>query len=291
MRPSFVNEMVAMRFLVLIILLFSGGSLYAQSLGFSSVDGLADHDFFEAFSVGDAVYIYRNSRLPEPENAIAELSKIISVDRAAIHGAPSKSDRAIINQMMGFETELSVQSVCATDFGEGGFLWRVEHRISPAVGGTTGAWPHFVLYVNPDGSAIQPDRYLCSRRMVASDTALFSVLSFEDLSTGTGRPAIDGEDALRIGRETIEAICSKASKQGLSIKTRFHDQRLTDVPIGTKNTGDIHYCRVWQVRFMLADGASFELFDNDPIVVWVTADGFASELSLEKWRARNRRTK
>ena len=62
-------------------------------------------------------------------------------------------------------------------------------------------------------------------------------------------------------------------------------KKLVAYPIKTANTGKSETCNVWQVRFLLADDVAFELFDDSPIVVWVTSSGRISRLSLDSWNA------
>ncbi len=273
------------------LLVLFAPTLYSQDLASRQIDGLFDADFFDGFATGDAVYIYRTPGLPAHENAVDDLTKMLPVDRAALHGVPGRLNDELIGAMLGMRTTTSLTSVAAENFGDSGFLWKVVNEIHPVHGGSTGVWPRFVRYVNPDGSLIEPEKYLCSRKLVSEDTELFSVISFDDLSIISDGPEIDGEEALLIARKSIDKICTEALKQKTELRIRFHDQRLVAIPIKTKNAAETNYRAMWQVRYMLADHASYELFDNDPIVVWVTSDGFASTLSIDEWHAKNRRTK
>lgn len=266
-------------------------TLFSQDFASRQIDGLVDADFFDGFATGDAVYIYRTSGLPAHENAVDDLTKMLPVDRAALHGVPGRLNCELIDAMLGMKTTTSLTSIAVENFGDSGFLWKVVHNISPAHGGSTGVWPRFVRYVKPDGSLIKPEAYLCSQKLVFENTRLFSVMSFDDLSIISDEPEIDGEDALRIARESIDKICAEALDEDIDIQTRYHDQRLVGIPIKAKNANETIHRPMWQVRFMLADHASYELFDDDPIVVWITSDGFASTLSLGEWHAKNRRTK
>jgi len=277
--------------LAILFLLLATPTLFSQDLASRQINGLLDVDFFDAFSVGDTVYIYRTSGLPALKNAVNDLTKLITVDRAALHGVPGKIDCELMDVMLELKTRTSLHSVAAEIFGNSGFLWKVVHEIGPAHIGSTGVWPKFVSYVNPDGSLIKPEKYICSGKLVAEDTHLFSVISFDDLSMISDGPEIDGEDALRIGRESIEKLCTEALKQNIVIRTRYHDQRLVGIPIKTKNAGETNYRQMWRVRFILADHVSYELLDSDPVVVWITTDGCASTLSINEWHAKNRRTK
>jgi hypothetical protein len=140
--------------------------------------------------------------------------------------------------------------------------------------------------VNADGSLILPSRYLFSQKKVGPETRLYSVLPFVELETSSSNlNRIDGEDALRLAKEELDSLFKKADELDVAIKTRFHDQKLVAYPIKTVNTGKSETCNVWQVRFLLSDDVAFELFDDSPIVVWVTSSGRISRLSLDSWNA------
>lgn len=289
---SHSSQRKIMRSLISILLIvLLAPTLFSQDLISPQMDGLFDKDVFDGFATGDAVYVYRAVKLPANEKAVKDLTKMLPVDRAALHGVPGKLQDELTDAMLGMETTTSLQSVSAESYGDLGFLWKVVYDIRPAQGGATGVWPSFIRYVKPDGSLINPETYICSRKLVAEDTPLFSVMSFDDLSIDSDSPQIDGEEALRIARESIEKICAAALVENLKIKTRFHDQGIVKIPIKGKKPNETILRPMWQVRFMLADHASYELFDCDPIIVWITSDGFASTLSLNEWHAKNRRTK
>lgn len=278
--------------MLLAIVLTCGDALFAQGLHSPQIDGLADADYFDAFCIGNVAHIFWNSSLPESGNAVTNLAKLIAVDRAAIHSAPDSSTRALIDLMFGYETRFSEESVSAVNYGDSGYIWRVERSVSPAMGGSTGCPPKYLSYVNADGSLIIPSRFLFGQKQVGPETKLYSVLSFANLeSSSSTKDTIDGEDALRLAKAELDSLGTEAAELNISLKTRFHDQKLVDYPIKTTNTGKNKTCNVWQVRFLLADKASFELFDNSPIVVWVTTSGLVSKLSLESWEAKTCRTK
>jgi hypothetical protein len=278
-------------FLAIALLVLLAPTIFSQDLASRQLDGLLDKDYFDGFATGDVVYIYRTSGLPLREKAVEDLAKMLPVDRAALHGVPGGLNDALIDLMLGMQTTKSLASVAAENFGDSGFLWKVVYDIFPAQGGATGVWPRFVRYVKPDGSLVEPEKYLCSRKLVSEGSELFSVMSFNDLSIVSDGPEVDGEEALLIARKSIDKLSAIASQQNIELRIRFHDQRLLEIPVKAENSGEINYRSMWQVRFMLANPVSYELFDNDPIVVWVTSDGFASTLSIGGWHAKSRRTK
>jgi hypothetical protein len=268
------------------IVLTGGDALFGQGLHSGQIDGLADSDYFDAFCIGNVAHIFCNSSLPESGKAVTNLAKIIAVDRAAIHSAPDSSTRALIDLMFDFRTKFSEESVSAVNYGDSGYIWRVERSVSPAMGGSTGVPPKYLSYVNADGALIIPSKYLFGQKRVGPETKLYSVLSFADFENSSStKSTIDGEEALRLAKADLDSLCKEAEELNFTLKTRFHDQKLISYPIKTLNTGKDETCNVWQVRFLVANNASFELFDSSPIIVWVTYSGKVSKLSLNSWNA------
>ncbi len=143
-------------------------------------------------------------RYLQTKKRLNDLTKMLPVDRCCTSWRTWETPRRINGCHAGMEMTTSLQSVSAESFGDLGFLWKVVYDIRPAQGGATGVWPRFIRYVKPDGSLINPEHNICSRKLVAEDIPLFSVMSFDDLSIDSDSPQIDGEEALRIARESIE---------------------------------------------------------------------------------------
>lgn len=272
--------------MLLAFALSCGKESFSQESQSGKIDGLVETDYFDAFCIGSVAHVFWNTSLPDTRSAVEELSKIISVDRAAIHSAPDESNRSLINLMFGYETRFSEEAISAVNYGDSGYIWKIERSVFPAMGGSTGVPPRYLSYVNADGSLIFPSRYLFSKKKVGPETQLYSVLPFAELETSSSNVnRIDGEDALRLAKEGLDSLIKKADESDVAIMTRFHDQKLVAYPIKTAITGKSETCNVWQVRFLLADDVAFELFDDSPIVVWVTSSGRISRLSLDSWNA------
>jgi hypothetical protein len=81
------------------------------------IDSLSEKDVLDAFAVGNAVFVYRYSQLPSNGNAVSDLSKIIPVHRAKIHGRPDQDVSSLIDRMLGHPHQLNVKKLSAIDYG------------------------------------------------------------------------------------------------------------------------------------------------------------------------------
>ncbi len=250
------------------------------------LDDVSDRDVFDGFVIGNVAYLFRDSELPGSDNAVFSLAKLIGVDRAAIHGAPDQSEQELINQSHDWEMQTSVSQLAAINFGGSGFIWKVEHEISPVRGGSTGLPPTFLAYVKGDGSVIKADRFLLSCANLHHGSRIYSILSFEDLThKSRDTPLLDGENVLELARAAVNSFCTEALKDKLAVQFRFHDQTLLQIPVRVRNTGEIVSYDIWRVQFTISEDTT----RSTPIALWVTKDGLVSNLSLDSWDATNRR--
>jgi len=64
---------------------------------------------------------------------------------------------------------------------------------------------------------------------------------------------------------------------------RFRDQRLVEVPIGLRSTGEPDRRALWEVNFVEARHEGKAILEVRPLVIWVTTDGRTAELSVDRW--------
>ena len=86
---------------------------------------LADVDVLDAFPIGDVVFVHRGSGLPSDEKAVTDLSKIIPVNRAEIHGRPGQAVLMLIDQVLGDPHALHVKNLSAINYASSGYVWKV----------------------------------------------------------------------------------------------------------------------------------------------------------------------
>lgn len=271
-------------------LLLNAEVLVAQESQRFSIKGLDRTEMIDGFEISGVVYIYHNSALPKADYAARDLSQLIPVDRAAIHGSPDASERALIELFYESEVEFEIESVSARRCNGSRYIWRVESSVSRSffACGYGDNSAKYIGYVNADGSLIEPSRYIVNHSRVGNNSLVYSTLSFAELTKQKAKePRVDGEEALRIARAKLDAFSAEASKSDVQIKTRFHDQQRLEIPIRMKNTGDQETSAVWKVRFL----PNYIMESDDPfyncIVVWVTDGGVTSELSLNSWQAKD----
>ena len=265
--------------------------LFAQSYQSFELEGLDRSDIFDGFGISGVAYVFQTSALPLRDNAASDLLQLIPVDRAAIHGLPDESERALIDMFYESEVEFEVESVSAQKYYGSGFVWRVQCSVFPSgLGGFTGAPCKYVGYVNADGSLIEPARYLVSRSNIGNDSKVYSTLSFTDLTKPkTDKVRIDGEEALLLARKKLETFCAEAANKDINLKTRLHDQKLLEIPTRTKNSGALQTTAFWKVRFLPNYNLDSEDRVNNSIDVWVADNGVVSELSLNSWQAKEKK--
>ncbi len=73
---------------------------------------LRQTDVLDAQSFGNLVYIFRESSLPQGDGIVSDLSKILPVHRAALHGEPSSAERELIQNFL-FPCDFNLVSVTA----------------------------------------------------------------------------------------------------------------------------------------------------------------------------------
>jgi hypothetical protein len=265
--------------------------LFAQSYQSFELEGLDRSDIFDGFGISGVAYVFQTSALPPRDNTANDLSQMIPVNRAAIHGLPDESERALIEMFYESEVEFEVESVSAQKHYGSGFVWRVQCSVFPSgFGGLTGAPYKYIGYVNADGSLIEPVRYLVSRSDIGNDSKVYSTLSFAELTKPkTDKVRIDGEEALRLARTKLETFCAEAANKDINLKARLHDQQLLDIPTRTENSGALQTTSVWKVRFLPNYNLDSEDRVNNSINMWVVDNGVVSELSLNSWQAKDKK--
>lgn len=106
-----VNEMLR---------LFRGARDFQKKLSGS----LINPDVFDSFEIENVVFVNLVSDLPSADEAVTDLSKMISVDRAAIHAKPGPEIESLIELMLHRPHEPFLDEVCLSKHGESGFLWK-----------------------------------------------------------------------------------------------------------------------------------------------------------------------
>jgi hypothetical protein len=279
--------------LVAVVLLACPGVCAAQDFWVTRTDSLADEDVLDAFPIGNVVFVYRNTALPSADKAVRDLSKIISVDRAGVHGKPSDEDHALIDSMLGFPHTPHLRQLSAIDWGESGFIWEVTWNLYPSTGGSTGIPFQFRAHVNGDGSLIVPERFLCDHVDIPGlEEPVFSVLAFGDLDfEEQGATIIHGDQALSLATSAVRMLFKEDSKEGQPANLRFYDQSVIDLRVGTKNNGQFEIKKVWAVNFIPSNLSGDDIHRADELTVWVTTDGFVSQLTRDRWEGKTRRAK
>src|SRR5688500_275322 len=107
------------------LLVLGPASCLAQGIFVKRTDALADNDVLDAFSIGNAVFVYRQAGLPAPEKAVLDLTKVIPVSRAEIHGRPAADVHSLVEEMAGHPAQWEVSDVSAVNHGAAGFVWKV----------------------------------------------------------------------------------------------------------------------------------------------------------------------
>lgn len=258
-----------------------------------------DDVVLDAFPIGDVVFVYRRSELPSGDNAVADLSKIIPAHRAEIHGRPGPDVSSLINQMLGTPHTTHVESLSAINYGDSGYVWKVTRKLFPSFGGFSGVPFQFRSYVNPDGSLIAPERYLCDHDTVVGTEGrffgndnIFSVMSFADFEVDEKNAKhIHGDQALSLATNAIEKFVAQKPLKKHKVAYRLHDQSLLRLPVATNHDGKLAMRKVWAVNFVDAKLTGNAIHEAEPLTVWVTVDGMVSQLTFRSWKAQDRRVK
>ena len=274
----------------LLIAMLISASLSAQmSRNFSSEDLLQDDHVLDAYSLGRIVFVYRRSSLPSPETAVTDLSKLISVDRAAEHGKPDQLMlRQLNSPLMGIELKPELNEATAVNCGDRGFFWRILWEFYPAKGGSSGPPLTCRTYVGPDGSLIPVERALCDMIEFPNEDdggdCLVSSLPFKKLSKrAKERAVIHGDEVLsRAQTKLDEALANSGREHKLSL--RFRDQELINVPYKLLHTGETEERDIWAVHYVLPDLQHDAILKSDPFTVWVTVDGEVGKLTWNGWK-------
>jgi len=294
--------------------MFMTGRLIACAIAFSPTIGLGQFnpssprvlttsidcdDMLDASAVGHAVFVFRRSQLQQGELAHRGLSELIPVDRAEVHGRPGREVRALIAHMLGTPHELHVREVCASIKETPGFIWKVTWELFPARGGSTGTPYESHAFVNPDGSVLTPERFLCDHMYLANGNeeyyfggghGVFSALAIADIGVKADDTTVHGDKVLSLAKAALDRFVEENFEASKGPNLRFHDQSLIDLPIDTDRNAQVVKAKVWAVNFIEADLAREEINQSDPFTVWVTTDGLVSQLSLHRWKPVRLRT-
>lgn len=273
---------------LILAILLQTASFAQMAVSSSKIALLQTDDLFDAYSLGQIVYVYRESSFPTLESAVTDLEKLISVDRAAEHGKP---DTLMLQQLesrlMGIELSPRLDEAAAMNRGDCGFLWKLCWTLFPAKQNLGGKPWICRTYVGPDGSDIKPELALCDEISFSKgkhgSNCLVSSLPFTRLSKRVdAKQAIHGEDVLtRAQAELKSAVESIDLEQRPSL--RFRDQELIKVPFEQLHTGHIENREVWAVHFVPAELQGKDILNADPFTVWVTIDGQVGKLTWNGW--------
>lgn len=265
----------------------------AQSYYAPRIDSLSEKDVLDAFAIGNVVFFYRYSQLPSNDKAVSDLSKVISVHRAKLHGRPDRDVCSLVDRMLGHPHQLTVKKLSAIDHGDSGFVWKITWEIQPKHGGSSGIPFEFRSYVNPDGSVMMPERFLCDHVPVpGTDQNIFSILSFSDFQTDEENgEKVHGDRVLSLATNSVRSLEMEKPLMEQKVGFRFRGQSVMQLPVGMKHDGKPIIRRVWAVTFVDAKSTGNAIHEAEPLTVWVTEDGIVSQLTFGKWQARSRRTK
>jgi hypothetical protein len=240
---------------------------------------------FDVVVIGRAVFVYRRSSLPFERDAVRDETRMISQERARTHGTPSPEVDRLIDIDRQADYGFDFEQAEVVSMGKAGLLWKITWRVSLKQGGGSGVPWRYRSYVKPDGTRIEPEMVLCDARNVAAqDRWIFSRMAFRDFEK---RPAptavVHGDQVQQAAREKLTRFLNEAFPDDAP-GFRFHDQRLLEIPVASRETSRSTVRELWEVRFADAGLQGPAILKGWPLVVWVTVDGRPAELSVDRWK-------
>lgn len=288
--------------LLLVLLTVTSPVILAEESPSNPLSRLDRNDVVDAFQISNLIYIFKTSQLPKDAEIQTELSKLLPAGNAADLAEPHGDILMLTEQFLGFSTSLKLASASAIN-SQNGFYWKITWICLPDEINLSGTPYRFHAMVKPDGSLMIPERHLCCQttlegikgRAITSDgkpehsPMLFSTLSFEDLKKSKEEASLHGDEIQNIATKTFRDFIEKNIPDRPTFPYRFRSQSIIELPVGMIKKQQIQYQKVWAVDFIPSDCPADSILEMKPFTIWVTPDGFPSTLSLQGWKAENRR--
>ena len=258
---------------------------YSEYQPESHWEEISDGDILDVVSIGDVAFVYCYSDISLDDSLETELKDLGLPSDAERNGRPNETVFALINELLNFKHQLSLENAIADGSGNSKY-WKITWSLFPAQGGFSGVPYQYVGYVRSDGSAVPPRIYLRDHFGSWYDNQndlLFSVLPIERLLPATDQSVDDQKFVDAATDHLNDALKS------LDIKTKFRfdkiNRRTFSQRLQLKSKKSLNDLEVWAVEFVDSSIPTTAKNVNSAtrITVWVTSDLATSEISVGEW--------
>lgn len=246
-----------------------------------ATDFLPDADPENTFSIGQIIFEYPvdRPRQDRPVTKLSELQSVAAIVKAAI---PGPALRALIEQQLKLPHDFEFESAKVVDFGDDGFMWKVEFYLVPFQGGIAGVPFRYQALLDGHGKLIPPRLTIYDAFFHSSKGGwTSSAMRLPEGPTAKKSILTDKEIRQRAITSLVDATKRKADDERVAVDMVYQSQQLVSIPVATDEGGNVTKVNIWAVNFRdpAVQQPSKRLF-----TVWVTEDGRTADIGhIDHW--------